>query len=73
MFVKASFSKSIILKFKSMFEPNVLKLIIKKKLSINEKYFKNLYDNPNYYASLVDILNMQNEVLKIFHSFGWLF
>jgi hypothetical protein len=37
----------------------VLKLVIKKEISINEKYSKNLYDNPNYYASLVDILNMQ--------------
>jgi len=41
MFVKASFSKSIIFKVKSKFEPNVLKMVIKKKKSINEKYSKN--------------------------------
>jgi hypothetical protein len=28
-------------------------------LLVNGKYSKTIYDNPNYYASLVDILNIQ--------------
>ncbi len=35
LFIKTTFSKSIIFKVKNMFEPNVLKLIIKKIIDSN--------------------------------------
>jgi hypothetical protein len=68
IFVKSAFSKSIIFRVKSIFEPNVFKSnnnlknhqfkpfsslmlksspILKRNCAINEKYFKNNYDNPN--------------------------
>jgi hypothetical protein len=42
MFVKASFSKSIIFKVKSKFEPNVLKMVIKKKNQLMKNIPKTL-------------------------------
>ncbi len=39
---------------------------------INKKYFKNIYDNPNYYAFFVIFQTYKNEVLKRVHSLGWL-
>jgi hypothetical protein len=39
---------------------------------INEKYSKKLYDNPNYYASLVIFQTYKNAILKSVHSLGWL-
>jgi hypothetical protein len=43
------------------------------KFSINEKYFKNNYENPNYYVSFVIFQKYKNVVLKSVHLFGWLF
>jgi hypothetical protein len=40
--------------------------------TINGKYFKNIYDNPNYYASLVIFQTFKNAILKNVHSLGWL-
>jgi hypothetical protein len=40
--------------------------------AINEKYSKKLYDNPNYYASLVIFQTHKNTVLRSVHSLGWL-
>jgi hypothetical protein len=39
---------------------------------INGKYSKNIYDNPNYYASLVIFQRYKNVVLRNVHSLGWL-
>jgi hypothetical protein len=39
---------------------------------INGNYSKNIYDNPNYYVSLVIFQTYKNAVLKNVHSFGWL-
>ncbi len=127
---KATFSKSIIFKVKSMFEPNVLKLVMKKNFissspfallitnvrrngahlvfkkirlkkirnahswglsaknmqkhflfvssfehinfAINEKYSKFFYDNPNYYVSLMIFQTYKNVFLRSVHSLGWL-
>jgi hypothetical protein len=38
---------------------------------INGKYSKNIYDNPNYYASLVIFQTYKNVVLRSIHSLGW--
>jgi hypothetical protein len=38
--------------------------------AINGKYYKNIYDNPNYYASLVIFQTYKNVVLKNVHSLG---
>jgi hypothetical protein len=38
---------------------------------INGKYSKKIYDNPNYYASLVIFQTYKNVVLKNDHSHGW--
>jgi len=40
--------------------------------SINGKYSKIFYDNPNYYASLVIFQTYKNIVLRSVHSLGWL-
>jgi hypothetical protein len=40
--------------------------------TINEKYSKKNYDNPNYYVSLVIFQTYKNAVLKNVHSLGWL-
>ncbi len=40
--------------------------------AINGKYFKNNYDNPKYYASLVIFQIHKNKILKNVHSLGWL-
>jgi hypothetical protein len=42
------------------------------KFVINGKYFKNIYDNLNYYVSLVIFQTYKNVVLKSVHSLGWL-
>jgi len=42
------------------------------KFAINGNYSKNIYDNPNYYASLVIFQTYKNEILKNVHSLGWL-
>jgi hypothetical protein len=42
-------------------------------LAINGKYSKNIYDNSNYYASLVIFQIYKNAVLRSVHSLGWLF
>jgi hypothetical protein len=39
--------------------------------AINGKYSKKIYDNPNYYVSLVIFQTYKNAILKIFHSLGW--
>jgi hypothetical protein len=41
------------------------------KFSINGKYSKKLYDNPNSYASLVIFQTYKNAILKSDHSLGW--
>jgi len=38
--------------------------------AINEKYFKSIYRNPNYYASLVIFQVYKNVILKSVHSLG---
>jgi len=38
---------------------------------INGKYYKNIYENPNYYASQVIFQTYKNVVLRNVHSFGW--
>jgi hypothetical protein len=45
------------------------------KFTINKKYFKKLYDNPNYYASLVIFQTYKNTntVFKNVHSLQRLF
>ncbi len=40
--------------------------------TINGKYSKFVYDNLNYYASLVIFQTYKNVVLKSVHSLGWL-
>jgi len=40
--------------------------------AINGKYSKNIYDNPNYCASLVIFQKYENVILKNVHSLGWL-
>jgi hypothetical protein len=40
--------------------------------AIDEKYFKKINDNSNYYASLVIFQTYKNVVLKNAHSFRWL-
>jgi hypothetical protein len=40
--------------------------------AINGKYSKKIYDNPNYYASLVVFQTYKNVVLRSVHSLGWL-
>jgi hypothetical protein len=42
------------------------------KFAINETYSKKLYDNPNYYASLVIFQTYKNTILRNVHSLGWL-
>jgi hypothetical protein len=39
---------------------------------IIRKYFKNIYDNPSYYAFFVIFHTYKNEVLKRIHSLGWI-
>jgi hypothetical protein len=39
---------------------------------IDGKYSKKLYDNANYYASLVIFQTYKNAILKSVHSLGWL-
>ncbi len=39
---------------------------------MNEKYFKNFYDNLNYYVSLVIYQTCENAILRNVHSLGWL-
>jgi len=133
-FIKVTFSKSIIFKVKSNFEPNVLKWVMKTnfinsspfaliiinvkilsnfqkgwctfgrkkgrlkkktihfqslsilnmqkhflfmsnfehvKFAINGKYSKKIYDNPNYYISLMIFQTHKNVVLRSVHSLGW--
>jgi hypothetical protein len=38
--------------------------------TIDEKYSKNIYDNPNYYASLVIFQTYKNVILRSVQSFG---
>jgi hypothetical protein len=38
---------------------------------INGKYSKKIYDNPNYYASLVIFQTYKNAILKSVQSLGW--
>jgi hypothetical protein len=40
--------------------------------AINGKYSKKIYENPNYYASLVIFQTYKNAVLRNVHSIGWL-
>jgi hypothetical protein len=40
--------------------------------AINGECFKKLYDNPYYYASLVNFHTYKNKVLKSVHSLEWL-
>jgi hypothetical protein len=40
--------------------------------SINEKYSKSFYDNPNYCVSLMIFQIYKNTILKNIHSLGWL-
>jgi hypothetical protein len=40
--------------------------------AINGKYSKNIYDNPNYYDSLVIFQTYKNAILRNVHSLGWL-
>jgi hypothetical protein len=40
--------------------------------AINGKYSKNIYDNPNYYASLVIFQTYKKIVSRSIHSLGWL-
>jgi hypothetical protein len=40
--------------------------------TIDGKYYKKFYDNPNYYASLVIFQTYKNVVLRSVHSLGWL-
>jgi hypothetical protein len=42
------------------------------KFSINGKYSKKIYDNANYYASLVIFQTYKITILKNVHSLGWL-
>jgi hypothetical protein len=42
------------------------------KFAIDEKYYKNNYDNPNYYASFMILQTYKNVILRNVHSFGWL-
>jgi len=37
---------------------------------INEKYSKKIYDNPNYYASLMIFQTYKNVFLRNVHSLG---
>jgi len=39
--------------------------------TINEKYSKKYYDNPNYYVALMNFQIYKSEVLKNVHSLGW--
>ncbi len=39
--------------------------------AINEKYSKKIYDNWNYYVSLVIFQTYKNAILKSVHSFRW--
>jgi hypothetical protein len=41
------------------------------KFAINGKYSKKIYDNPNYYASLVIFQTYKNAILRNVHSLGW--
>jgi hypothetical protein len=41
--------------------------------AINWKYSKNIYDNSNYYVSLVIFQTYKNVILRIAYSFGWFF
>jgi hypothetical protein len=40
--------------------------------AINGKYSKIIYENPNYYASLVIFQTYKNAVLRNVHSLEWL-
>jgi hypothetical protein len=40
--------------------------------TINKKKFKNIYDNPNYYVSLVIFQTYKNVNLRSVHSFEYL-
>jgi hypothetical protein len=42
------------------------------KFLINGKYSKKLYENPNYYDSLVIFQTCKNAILKSVDSLGWL-
>jgi hypothetical protein len=42
------------------------------KIAINGKYFKNVYDNPNYHALFVIFQTYKNVILKSVHLLGWL-
>jgi len=42
------------------------------KFTINGKYSKKNYDNPNYYTSFVIFQTYKNVILKNIHSLGWL-
>jgi hypothetical protein len=35
------------------------------------KYSQKIYDNPNYYVSLVIFQTYKNVILKNVHSLGW--
>jgi hypothetical protein len=39
---------------------------------IKRKYSQNIYDNPNYYGSLLIFQTYKNVDLKSVHSLGWL-
>jgi hypothetical protein len=40
--------------------------------AINGKHSKNIYENPNYYVSLVIFQTYKNAILRNVHSLGWL-
>jgi phosphorylcholine metabolism protein LicD len=40
--------------------------------TINEKYFKKHYDNPNCYDSLVIFQTYKNAIIRSVHSLEWL-
>jgi hypothetical protein len=40
------------------------------KFAINGKYSKNIYDNPNHYASLVIFQTYKNAILRSVHTLG---
>jgi len=40
--------------------------------SINKKYFKNIYDNLNYYVSFAIFQTYKNVILMRVYSLGWL-
>jgi len=42
-------------------------------ITINKKYSKKFYDNPNYYVSFVTSQTCKNVILNSVHSFGQFF